>query len=341
MQRFAISLTPLALLVLAGCQGAPSTTEPSPLDLSAPPSRSFHIRYVARLEGLPPGEKLRLWIPVPRNDPHQAIRNLEVDASWDHEERSDPVHRNRMLYFEGMTAADEMEVTVEYDVDRWPYLSDLEELETDGTDAPDAVAPFLEPSSLCVVNDRLATEAATLSMKRSGSLSKARAFYEHVRGVMSYDKSGTGWGRGDTLYACDARRGNCTDYHSYFISLCLAEKIPARFQIGLYGSYEPLPGVEQKTGSYHCWAEFRVPGKAWVPVDISEGDKDPARASFLFGNHTDNRVTLSTGRDIVLSPPQTGPPLNYFVNPYAEVAGRPFDGAEKQAYWTDERVDWR
>jgi len=36
-------------------------------------------------------------------------------------------------------------------------------------------------------------------------LDRAKALYDHVIGRMRYDKSGTGWGRGDALYACNAR----------------------------------------------------------------------------------------------------------------------------------------
>ena len=35
-------------------------------------------------------------------------------------------------------------------------------------------------------------------------------------------------------------------------------------------------------------------------------------------------MTFSTGRDIVLAPKQDGPPLNFFVYPYVEVAGKPY-----------------
>jgi len=37
---------------------------------------------------------------------------------------------------------------------------------------------------------------------------QAQIIYEYVVGVMSYDKTGKGWGRGDAIYACDVRRGN-------------------------------------------------------------------------------------------------------------------------------------
>jgi hypothetical protein len=44
---------------------------------------------------------------------------------------------------------------------------------------------------------------------------------------------------------------------------------------------------------------------------------------YYFGNLTENRVTFTTGRDIDLVPQQAGAPLNYFVYPYVEVAGKP------------------
>ena len=61
---------------------------------------------------------------------------------------------------------------------------------------------------------------------------KARAIYDYVLSNMRYDKSGTGWGHGDTLYACSAKKGNCTDFHSLFISMARSQHIPARFEIG-------------------------------------------------------------------------------------------------------------
>ena len=38
-----------------------------------------------------------------------------------------------------------------------------------------------------------------------------------------------------------------------------------------------------------------------------------------------NRVQFSMGRDLVLNPPQSGEPLNYFVYPYVEVAGKKWE----------------
>ena len=74
--------------------------------------------------------------------------------------------------------------------------------------------------------------AAKVAADKKTPLEKARAIYDYVSQNMSYDKSGTGWGRGDVLYACEAKKGNCTDFHSLFIAMARSQGIPARFEIG-------------------------------------------------------------------------------------------------------------
>ena len=123
------------------------------------------------------------------------------------------------------------------------------------------------------------------------------------------------------LYACDAKKGNCTDFHSLFIAMARAQSIPSRFAIGF-----PLP-PDKHTGEiagYHCWAEFFEPTHGWVPIDISEAWKHPEKKDFFFGGHDANRVQFSMGRDIVLDPKQDGAPLNYFVYPYVEIGGKEY-----------------
>jgi transglutaminase-like putative cysteine protease len=162
---------------------------------------------------------------------------------------------------------------------------------------------------------------------KQGAVEKAYALYDYVFHTLRYDKSGTGWGRGDSLWACDAKHGNCTDFHSLFISMLRAEKIPARFEIGF-----PLP-TDTRQGEipgYHCWAEFYVDGPGWIPVDISEAWKDQSKHDYFFGTLDANRVQFTIGRDITLTPKQEGPPLNYFVYPYVEVDGQPYEKLGKK-----------
>ena len=149
---------------------------------------------------------------------------------------------------------------------------------------------------------------------------QAKLIYETVDTHVRYDKTQPGYGNGDVLWVCDSRTGNCTDFHSLFISLARSQAIPARFEIGF-----PLPPQHGKgpIGGYHCWASFHDPGGRWIPVDISEADKHPELKDYYFGNLTENRVLFSIGRDINLVPQQSGPPLNYFVYPYVECDGKP------------------
>src|SRR5262249_59957846 len=103
----------------------------------------------------------------------------------------------------------------------------------------------------------------------------------------------------------------------------------------------PLPekrGVGEVPG-YHCWAFFHPKGKGWVPVDISEANKNPKMQDYYFGNLTEDRVTFSTGRDLELTPKQEGEPLNFFVYPYVEVGGKvvPQEKIAKKFAFKDEK----
>jgi len=201
-------------------------------------------------------------------------------------------------------------------------------------EGPAADSVYLQPSTLCFVTPQIENEAKSLAALSPSTVGKARLFYDHILNKMTYSKAGKGWGRGDIYHACNVGEGNCTDFHTYFSALCMAAGIESRFQIGMWGKYNPEK-ERYKTGGYHCWAEFHVPGKGWVPVDISEADKDIENKDKYFGSQTANRVTLSTGRDLTLSPAQKGGSINFFVNPYAEINGKPFKGITKSCYWQD------
>jgi len=100
-----------------------------------------------------------------------------------------------------------------------------------------------------------------------------------------------------------------------------SQGIPARFEIGF-----PLP-LDKHSGEiagYHCWSDFYIDGKGWIPVDISEAWKHPEKRDYFFGSHDVNRVQFTMGRDLNLSPAQNGKPLNYFVYPHVEVDGQEY-----------------
>ena len=58
-----------------------------------------------------------------------------------------------------------------------------------------------------------------------------------------------------------------------------------------------------------------------MPVDASEASKHPEKHDYYFGHFDESRVAFTIGRDLVLTPPQKGEPLNYLIYPYAELDG--------------------
>ena len=282
--------------------------------------RTFAIDYVGKISGVPDGaKKLRIWLPVPQNSTVQSIRDLSFSAPPKFGTESK--YGNRIAYWEIEAPKATHEVTMRFSCERKEIAMDLAKLATDAKASATDSPAFLTADKLVLVDDEIRKMAAEITAGKTTTLAKARAIYDYVLGKMTYDKNHAGWGLGSTRHACDVGKGNCTDFHALFNSLCRAEGIASGFEIGLYLPYEK--NSKDALGGYHCWAFFNVPGKSWVPVDCSEADRFPERKEFFFGGHTPNRVTLSTGRDITLEPKQQGETLNYFLNPYAEADGQP------------------
>lgn len=321
----------LLLLSCAACMFGAETS--SNTQKFSAPSRTFRFTYNFSVKDIPAGAKrVRVWVPVPQSDQHQTVRVLSVKAPAETQMTREPEYGNRMVYVEmqnpGSTKA---EFTLQYEVTRREYsrgdYAELERQDRKPTLVSASMKRLVAPDALIPTDGKMKTLALDVTGSQSGTIAKAKAAYEYLFTTMRYDKSGSGWGRGDALWACDAKHGNCTDFHSPFIGMLRADGIPARFDIGF-----PLP--ENKSNGdipgYHCWAEFYSPKTGWIPVDISEAWKAKQKEDYFFGSIDSNRVQFSTGRDITLSPKQDGAALNYFVYPYVEVDGKPYDKLDKQ-----------
>ena len=295
----------------------------------AAPSRTrrFEIRYTATIPPVPAGtQQLRVWLPYPESDGWQSIDSVVIDAPFAHSIHHDREYGNGVLLLESQQPpAAGAQITMTFDATRREYVNrpdgprDADARRVD----PKLLQRFRQPDKLVPLQGKIAEVAREATKDAHTEVEKARAIYDYVTTHLHYDKSGTGWGRGDAIWACDNKRGNCTDYHSLLIGMARAVGIPAKFEIGL-----PLPEgqAEGPIGGYHCWAAFYLDGIGWVPVDSSEASKFPAKRDYFFGALDTNRVRMSIGRDITLDPQQRGEPINYFVYPYAEVDGQRLDG---------------
>jgi len=251
----------------------------------------------------------RVWLPLAKTDAFQTVTEEELSIPMKWEKVQDPDYGNDICVLYPQPSDSGKTVEVRYRVVR-------KEKAAYSANSAEA-ARYLRPEKLVPIDETFRTLAEKAAAGKTDDLDRAKALYDHVMGRMRYDKSGTGWGRGDAKYACDVRTGNCTDFHSYFIALARSIAIPARFAIG---ATIPADRNEGTIEGYHCWAEFLADGR-WVPVDISEAWKNPKFADYYFGHNPANRFELTKGRDLVVDPgPQSGP-INFLAYPLLEMNG--------------------
>jgi transglutaminase-like putative cysteine protease len=326
------------ILVSTSAQTARSSLPLVRPEATAPRERKFEFEYKALVKDIPAGaKKVELWIPVPHDSPFQKITEMKIDSPFEYKIHT-AQYGNKVMHISlNNPQESSFSVTMHFNAIRKEHLQErLKQADPapvrEERDAK--IDRWLQPDRLVPIDGKIkqwAQEVVAAAGAKT-DLEKARAIYNHIVATVKYDKTGQGWGRGDIYYACDARRGNCTDFHAIFIGYARALGIPARFAIGF-----PLPadrGAGEVSG-YHCWAEFYAQGIGWVPIDASEAAKNPDKREYFFGAHDENRVEFTIGRDLILEPHQRGEPLNYFVYPYAEVDGKAFISVERSFAYRD------
>jgi transglutaminase-like putative cysteine protease len=285
--------------------------------------RTFALRYSARIAHPPKGQALDLFVPLPARTGAQDVLSLSVAGAMPGKEVVEERFGNR--YWHGTARSEDgkpIEVAVVATVRRRSLGAATSAVGSG--EAAAALARFLLPDKRVPLRggplEKIDAEIiASLGARASDRAALAKAIYDYVVDNMEYKKVGTGWGNGDTFWACSAKYGNCTDFHALLLSLARRNGIPARFKMGF-----PFPEELKKANvaGYHCWVELWLPGRGWIPVDASEARKHPEKREAHFGGQPPDRVELSEGRDLAL-PGMKGEPLNYFVYPYLEVGGRP------------------
>lgn len=293
-------------------------------------SRHFVFDYSFTVRNTDPGKPLAVWFPIAQSDAFQKITVISKSGDLPLEETREPEYGNRMFYAHTEKADKaEYHFSVKYDIVRYEHLAAVA---AHVHASQKELKRFLQPDKLVPVTGRPADIAAQQVKPGMSELEEARALYNYTFANMRYDKSGTGWGHGDTLWACDSKRGNCTDFHSLFISMARSQHIPARFEIGFS---VPEGQNSGQIPGYHCWAEFYTRDQGWFPVDISEAWKHQEKKDYFFGAHDVNRVQFTLGRDLELSPRQHDERLNYFVFPYVELDGKSYPNVANAFSFSD------
>jgi hypothetical protein len=269
----------------------------------------FEFHYEVTLPEMTASAKM--WIPVPQSDRFQTVDILAIEAPVEYQILKETHYGNSILYMEFSPEHSGQQLELVYNVERQeknPYEEDS------------SPTKYLDASLLMPVGSRFQTLADSIigSKRKGGAIMQARALYDYIIDNMRYIKAGK-YGTGDAVYACDALSGNCTEFHSLFISLARSAGIPSRFAVGA-----SIPSDRDEGGidGYHCWAEFYAEGK-WWPVDISEANKYTALATYYFGRHPANRIEFSRGRDLQIEPGPYSGPINFLAYPVMEIGKTP------------------
>ncbi len=270
---------------------------------------SFEFRYEVTLPEMAASAKM--WIPVPQTDRFQNVELITLKAPVEHQMLKEKVYGNTILY---------MELSPEHSGKKVELVYNVKRQEKKPYEEKASPTRYLDASLLMPVGDRFQVLAdSIIGQKNSESrIMQARALYDYVIESMRYIKAGK-YGTGDAVYACDALTGNCTEFHSLFISLARSAGIPARFGVGA-----SIPSDRNEGGidGYHCWAEFYAEEK-WWPVDISEANKYTALATYYFGRHPANRIEFTRGRDLQIEPGPSSGPINFLAYPVMEIGQTP------------------
>lgn len=280
-------------------------------------TKSYDATYTARVADIPPDTRqLKIWIPLPTDRAAQKIEDLKIVSDHQWTIASEKEWGNRYAWTVIDRPGETVETRVTFRVTRHGQtLSRPAETAA----SQDELKRSLRPNRLVTLSPRVYELAKSVVPNENDHVARARRIYDFILANMKYDKTTPGWGEGDTERACDVKSGNCTDFHSLFMSIARASSIPSRFMIGF-----PLTAADGQVTGYHCWADFHSKDRGWVTVDPSDASKygDPKLAEFLFGNLNADRVEFARGRDLVLQP-ATSRPLNLFIYPHAESEDEP------------------
>jgi transglutaminase-like putative cysteine protease len=313
----------------------------------SPVERKVRLSFICEIVDLPPGAKaVELWIPMPTSNERQKIKLLNEGELGAGRITEDKTFGNRLYYrrFE-MPGADEnkrtaarqsipIKVELVYDVDvREATVAAAKQLISTSADVPDQkFVPYLTATRAIPIKGRITELARSIKLPDGEPLRAGRRIYDYLVDSMVYNYRAPGAGKGDAVWACDSKTGDCTDFHSVFIGVCRSRGIPADHVFGL-----PLP-AERSAGDIkycHCWARFWVAEVGWIPIDASRANKYPKDREYYFGTLGSTWVTLAHGRDVVLEPPQNGAPINMVDGPIAEVDGKQFHGVRWRAHCKD------
>ncbi|MBU1052497.1 MAG: transglutaminase-like domain-containing protein [Proteobacteria bacterium] len=212
---------------------------------------------------------VKLWAPYPMSDEFQTITNMKIAGNYQESAiYRDPVSEAVYLYAAWTKPVDKPLCVMSFHISQKDRKN--ANLKDSGKKYPELVLKYLESTDEIPANDPEMKKIAQKTIKgKKGTLEKAKAIYDWVVQNTFRDPDVKGCGLGlphRTIEQCKGG-GKCADISAVFVTLARAAGIPAR---DVYGLRLALPKDGDVTSSFHCWAEFYLPGTGWVMVDPAD-----------------------------------------------------------------------
>lgn len=265
------------------------------------------------------GQPVSIWMPLSHSCYEQDVTHMSVDAPAAFSINEDRRYGNRIVHVGPGRFREGDRIAVRYRIHR-RAVHIIEEGDAD-------IDKHLVLSAREKWNKDITRFTDEAAGDEKDPVRTGRKIYDALMEYLTYDTNTVGCGPGISTLTYENMTGRCADFHSLFRSMMIYRKIPVRWEQGIlipYPSENVLEGtLEGDCIGTHCWTEFHIGGGNWMPVDLVEGSQRPAMRDYFFGNLSPNRFNISTGRDLILSPPQEGEPLNTYPVTYGEFDGIP------------------
>lgn len=280
----------------------------------------FKVSYTTKIINPPKGGgKVDIWIPLPQSDDEQEITHLSVFSPHAFNINEERYYGNRMIYLKQKILKKNDNITITYSMMR----------KTSGaiTDEGEDFKKHLLLTDREKWDENITAFADQVVGGGKSPIEIGRKIFYALADILTYDKEVPGCGEGRSIWTFVNKRGKCDDFHALFKTMMIYKGVPAKWEQGIAF---PYPSVISKSGNFegdctgaHCWIRFYTGEGRWLPVDVAEANKRKDLRDYFFGTLSPNRFKVSTGRDIILNPPQAWEPLNSLPYTYVESDGVP------------------
>ncbi|NOY64487.1 MAG: transglutaminase domain-containing protein [Nitrospirae bacterium] len=277
-------------------------------------SVTLKITYTTEILRPPKQKGIDIWIPLPQTDKEQEVSSLVIDSPVKYS--TEKSGQNWMIYLRADRFNEGDRVNLHYTLRRKA---------TGIVTIPDEIPQqYLKPSEWERWDSNITAFVDRVAGKEKNPLRIGRLLYDAIIDRSTYVHEVCG--RGVSTLFFEEKVGRCDEFHALFRSMMMYKGIPVRWEQGVA---LPYPSQIKKEGEFeadcinaHSWVRFYIGNGRWFPVDVSEAKRRPDLRDYYFGRLVPNRMKVSTGRGIMLSPKQQGI-INTFAYTYIEAGGLP------------------